>query len=140
MQDDRVRLALTRLYAYAVGAQKGVEETTAPSGGALPVVGPLGPVVHRATSHAPAGSWLEVNLNVDTSDPSRQHSVRGAAIALAFAETPTADAAANTLALRLFVHMDQLMNNGRFAEVRALAEHVLHEPKHRRTHIAEVLR
>jgi len=100
---------LTRLYAYAVAAQKGVEAPDAPSGGALTVVGPLGPVVDRATSQAPVGSWLEVHLNVDTRDPNRGHPVRSAAIALAYGDTTAADAAADALALRLSVHMDERM-------------------------------
>jgi hypothetical protein len=108
----RFSVVLIRLYAYAVAPQKGEVDPSPPVGGALTDLEPLGDVVQRATSQAPAGSWLEVNLNVDRRDPARTHPVRNAAIQLAFDEPAEANAAADALALRLSVAMDRRMRGG----------------------------
>jgi len=100
---------LTRLYAYAVVAQKAVDSPAVPTGGALALTGPLGEVVEQATRQAPQRNWLGVRLNVDTSDSSRSHPVRNAAIILAFGTSSEANSAATEVAARLSGFMDQRM-------------------------------
>src|SRR4051812_23140706 len=98
-----------RLYAYAVEAQKGVDNAVAPPGGALALVGTLGPVVEQATQQAPHRNWLEVRLNVNAGDAKRSHPIRDPALALAFGTKRQANAAAERLAFRLSGFMDQRM-------------------------------
>jgi hypothetical protein len=100
---------LKRLFAYSVTPQKGMTSPVAPAGGALTTTGPLGSVVSSATQKAPASSWLDVSLRVDTSTGSRAHPVRDAVIHLATASDKDADAAALVLARRLSTCMDGRM-------------------------------
>ena len=100
---------LTSLYAFAIEAQKGEDPPAAPVGGPIGLVGPLGTVVDRATSRVQASNWLDVNLHVDSADPNRTHPVRVHVITLAFSSPPERDSAAEQLALRLSISMDQRM-------------------------------
>ncbi len=105
-------MPLSRLYAYAVSAQKHVENPTPIPGGALADIRTLGDVVAATTNGVRSGLWTNVVLKVNATSGNRDSEVRTALLHLAFGSAAQANRAAELLANRLSSVMDQRTGDG----------------------------
>ena len=98
-------MELFRLHAYSVLPQRTLAEPQAPVGGAVMVNAELRGVMDANTADARFDQQPLVDFDVDTQ--TRTNSTRDAVMAFAFGESPTAKAAAVSLADRLSQAMDR---------------------------------